>query len=156
MPHVDFLEMVLADEVARRERRSAGVRAQAAHVDPTMVAEASDDTATVTYDRAIRAELTTLRLVDDNHHALILGPVGVGKTFLATALGHIACRRRYSVHFERVDKLFKRLKAARLDNSVEAELRKLISIVEDFALCPLNPPTLTTSTSWSSSCTARG
>ena len=142
MPHVDFLEMVLADEVARREKRSAGVRAKAAHLDPSMVADAWDDTAAVTYDRAIWAELTTLRFVDENHNALILGPGGVGKTFLATALGHIACRRRYRVHFERADKMFKRLKAARLDNSVESELRKLISVdllvIDDFALHPLD------------------
>ena len=51
MPHVDFLEMVLADEVARRDRTSAGVRAKAAHLDPTMVLEAWDDTASVTFDR---------------------------------------------------------------------------------------------------------
>jgi DNA replication protein DnaC len=142
MPHVDFLAMVLADEVARRDRTSAGVRAKAAHLDPQMVAEAWDDTAAVTYDRAVWAELTTLRFVDEHHNALILGPVGVGKTFLATALGHIACRRRYRVHFERSDKLFKRLRAARLDKSVEAEMRKLVGvdllIVNDFALQPLD------------------
>ena len=90
--------------------------------------EAWDDTASVTFDRAVWAELTTLRFVDDNHNALILGPVGVGKTFLATALGHIACRRRYRVHFERADKMFKRLKAARLDKSAEAEMRKLVGV----------------------------
>lgn len=60
MPHVDFLETVLADEVARRDARSAQVRAKAAP-------------------------------------------------------GHIGCRRRYRVHYERADKLFKRMKAARLD-----------------------------------------
>ncbi|MGH9018836.1 MAG: ATP-binding protein, partial [Acidimicrobiales bacterium] len=59
MPHVDFLEMVLADEVARRDRTSAGVRARAAHLDPAMVQEAWDDTANVTYDRSVWAELTT-------------------------------------------------------------------------------------------------
>ena len=142
MPHVDFLEMVLADEVARRDRTSTGVRAKAAHLDPSMVAEAWDDTAAVTYDRATWAGLTTLRFVDENHNALILGPVGVGKTFLATALGHIGCRRRYRVHFERADKMFKRLKAARLDNSAEAEMRKLVGvdllIIDDFALHPLD------------------
>jgi DNA replication protein DnaC len=142
MPHVDFLEMVLADEVAGRDRTSAGVRAKAAHLDPTMVTEAWDDTAAVTYDHAIWTELTTLRFVDANHNALILGPVGVGKTFLATALGHIACRRRYRVHFERADKMFKRLKAARLDKSVEAEMRKLVGVdlllMDDFALHPLD------------------
>lgn len=142
MPHVDFLEMVLADEVARRDRTSAGVRAKAAHLDPTMVLGAWDDTASVTYDRSVWAELTTLRFVDENHNALILGPVGVGKTFLATALGHIASRRRYRVHFERADKMFKRLKAARLDKSAEAEMRKLVGVdlllIDDFALHPLD------------------
>ena len=142
MPHVDFLEMVLADEVARRDKTSAGVRAKAAHLDPAMVLGAWDDTASVTYDRSVWAELTTLRFVDENHNALILGPVGVGKTFLATALGHIACRRRYRVHFERADKMFKRLKAARLDNSAEAEMRKLVGVdlllIDDFALHPLD------------------
>lgn len=142
MPHVDFLEMVLADEVARRDKTSSSVRAKAAHLDPTMVADAWDDTASVSFDRSVWSELTTLRFVDDNHNALILGPVGVGKTFLATALGHIACRRRYRVHFERADKLFKRLKAARLDNSAEAEMRKLVGVdlllIDDFALHPLD------------------
>ncbi|MHB1089382.1 MAG: ATP-binding protein [Acidimicrobiales bacterium] len=142
MSHVDFLEMILADEVARRDSSSALLRAKAAHLDPTMVAEAWDDSAAVTFDRALWSELTTLRFVDNNHNALILGPVGVGKTFLATALGHIGCRRRYRVHFERADKLFKRMKAARLDNSVDAEMRKLVAmdllVLDDFALHPLD------------------
>ena len=71
-----------------------------------------------------------------------MGPVGVGKTFLATALGHAAIRRRYSVHFERADQLLKRLKAARLDNSHDAEIRKLLRvdllILDDFCLQPLD------------------
>jgi DNA replication protein DnaC len=142
MPHVDFLEMVLTDEVSRRDRTSAGVRSKAAHLDPTMVLEAWDDSAAVTFDRSVWSELTTLRFVDDNHNALLLGPVGVGKTFLATALGHVACRRRYRVHFERADKMFKRLKAARLDNSADAEMRKLVGVdlllIDDFALHPLD------------------
>jgi IstB-like ATP binding protein len=68
--------------------------------------------------------------------------VGVGKTHLATALGHIAVRRRHNVHMARADKLFKRLKAARLDNTVEAEMRRLahvqLLILDDFALQPLD------------------
>lgn len=69
--------------------------------------------------------------------------VGVGKTHLATALGHIAIRRRLSVHASRADKLFTRLRAARLDNSLEAEMRKIarvdVLILDDFALRPLDP-----------------
>lgn len=64
------------------------------------------------------------------------------QTHLATALGHIAVRRRVGVHMLRADKLFKRLEAARLDNSVEAEMRRLahtpLLIIDDFCLQPLD------------------
>ena len=62
----------------------------------------------------------------------------MGKTFLANALGHIAIRRSHSVHTERADKLFKRLRGARLDGSYEDEMRKLhrveLLIIDDLAL----------------------
>ncbi|MGH9283676.1 MAG: ATP-binding protein, partial [Acidimicrobiales bacterium] len=142
LPHADFLEMVLTDEITRRDRASASVRARAAHLDPTMVVEAWDATAKVSFDAAVWAELTTLRFVEDKANALMLGPVGVGKTFLASALGHIACRRRFSVHFERADRLHKRLKATRLDATHEAEMRKLMRVdllvLDDFALQSLD------------------
>jgi DNA replication protein DnaC len=96
----------------------------------------------VTDDRAVWTELCSLRFIDGGHNAVIMGPVGVGKTFLATALGHAAIRRRYSVHFERCDRLLKRLRASRLDNSHDVEMRKLLRldllIVDDFALQPLD------------------
>ena len=69
--------------------------------------------------------------------------VGVGKTHLATALGHIAVRRRRTVAMARADKLFKRLTAARLDNTLDYEYRRLTTvellIIDDFALQPLTP-----------------
>jgi DNA replication protein DnaC len=142
MSHAEFLELVLADEVDRRERTSADLRARAAGLDPAMTLDRWDDTAKVTYDRRIWRELTSLRFVEAGHNALIMGPVGVGKTFLATALGHAAVRRRITVHFERCDRLLKRLRASRLDNSHDAEMRKLIRvdllIIDDFALQPLD------------------
>lgn len=70
-----------------------------------MVLEAWDENAKITHDHGIRTELITLRFVEQARNSFILGPLGVGKTFLATALGHIACRRRVSVHFERTDRL---------------------------------------------------
>jgi DNA replication protein DnaC len=64
--------------------------------------------------------------------------VGVGKTHLAGALGHIAIRRRRTVHMATAAKLLKKLKAARLDNSLDAEMRRLagveLLILDDFAL----------------------
>jgi DNA replication protein DnaC len=141
LPHHDFLEMLLADEVTRRDQQAAALRARAAHLDPTMVLEAWDDTSAVAFDRTVWAELCSLRFLTNAHNVLIMGPVGVGKTFLANALGHAAVRRRYSVHLERADKLFKRLRAARLDHSYDEEMRKLhrveLLILDDLALHPL-------------------
>jgi DNA replication protein DnaC len=128
LSHLEFLEQLLCDEAQRRDTTSAGLRARAAHLDPAMVLEAWDGTAEVTYDRAVWSELVSLRFVEQADNVLVLGPVGVGKTFLATALGHIACRRKVSVHFERAEKLHKRLKAARLDATYDAEMRKLIGV----------------------------
>jgi DNA replication protein DnaC len=98
LPHADFLELVLADEVARRETNSAALRARAAGLDAGMRIDTWDTTSAVRYDQQHWAELTSLRFLDGPHGALLLGPVGVGKTHLATALGHIAIRRRHSVH----------------------------------------------------------
>jgi DNA replication protein DnaC len=138
LPHADFLALILSDEVDRRDRTSAELRARTAKLDPGMRLETFSADSTASYDRQLWAELCSLRFLDDTRGALILGPVGVGKTHLATALGHIAIRRRRSVIFSRADQLFRRLKAARLDNSVEVEMRKLarvdLLILDDFAL----------------------
>ncbi|MDT5034379.1 MAG: hypothetical protein QOC94_4550 [Actinoplanes sp.] len=142
LPHADFLHLVLADEVSRRDTNSAALRARAAGLDPLMRLDNWDSSAAVRFDLQQWNELTSLRFLDGPHGALLLGPVGVGKTHLATALGHIAVRRRVSVHMTRADKLFKRLKAARLDNTVEAEMRRLahiqLLILDDFCLQALD------------------
>lgn len=66
----------------------------------------------------------------------------MGKTFLATALGHAAVRRRYSVHFERWGRMLRRLGARRLDNSHDVEMRRLLRVdllvIDHFALQPLD------------------
>ncbi len=138
MPHQDFLVMLLSDETSRRDANAATARAQRAHLEPDMQIERWDESAKVTFDRMMLNEVVSLRFVESGANVAIVGPVGVGKTFLAHALGHIACRRGHSVLVVRADKMLKSLKHARLDNSHEAELRKLIAvdllIVDDFAL----------------------
>jgi DNA replication protein DnaC len=142
LPYADFLELLLADEVSRRDTNSAMLRARAAGLDPAMRLDTWDPSAAIRFDQQLWNELCSLRFVDTAHGALLLGPVGVGKTHLATALGHIAVRRRHSVHMLRADKLFKRLKAARLDNTLDAEMRRLshiqVLIIDDLCLQPLD------------------
>ena len=142
MPHQDFLELVLADEISRRERLAAERRARVAHLDPTMVLEAWDESTPVRFDRQLWNELCSLRFLADASCVLILGPVGVGKTMLANCLGHIAVRRQRSVLMVRTERLLKRLKAARLEGTYDQELRRLIRVdlllLDDFGLYPMD------------------
>ena len=121
MPHQDFLELILADEISRRERLAVERRARVAHLDPTMVLEAWDESTPVRFDRQLWNELCSLRFLEDASCVLILGPVGVGKTMLANCLGHIATRRQRSVLMFRTERLLKRLKAARLEGTHEQD-----------------------------------
>ncbi len=138
LPHQDFLLMLLGDEVERRESNAISIRAQRAHLDPTMQLESWDATAKVQYDHELLNELASLRFIESHNHVVIVGPVGVGKTFLAHAIGLAACRRKYSVLAVRADKMLKNLRHARLGNTYEAELRKLLPpdllIIDDFGL----------------------
>jgi len=142
LSHVAFLELVLADEATRRDNTSAHRRARAAGLDPGMRLDTWDESATVRYDHTLWNELTSLRFLDGPHGACVLGPVGVGKTHLATALGHIAVRRRVPTLMLRADAMFKRLRASRLDNSTEVEMRRLAQVrlllIDDFALQPMD------------------
>jgi DNA replication protein DnaC len=83
----------------------------------------------------------SLRFLEGHQNVVVLGPVGVGKTFLATALGHVACRHRYQVHFTRADEMLRKLRQSRLDNSREALMTELSTIdllvIDDFALEPM-------------------
>jgi DNA replication protein DnaC len=143
MAYQEFLTVVLADEVERRDRAGAASRARAARLDATMVLEAWDDTTESVFDRQLWSELTTLRFVDDVRDLCIAGPVGVGKTFMASALGHIAVRRHYSVLMVRADQALKRLRASRIDGTHDGELRRLIRpdllLIDDFCLQAMDP-----------------
>ena len=134
----DVLLTLFTDEIQRRLQQRHARRARLAGLSDALVFDAWDRTAKITYDVALLDELRTLRFVDKHHHVLIVGPVGVGKTMLAHALGHLAVQRDLSVHCESADKLFHRLRASRLDNTYEQELRRLCDIdllvIDDLAL----------------------
>lgn len=141
MSFEDLLLLVLSDEISRRESSSTQRRAKDAGLDPSMAIEQWDKTAKVTYDKRVFAELMSLRFLEAHQHVIILGPVGVGKTFLATALGHVACRHRFQVMFTRADEMLRTLRQSRLDNSRDAVMTQLCTvdllIIDDFALEPM-------------------
>ena len=137
----DLLLLVLSDEITRRDSTSTERRAKEAALDPGMHIERWDKTAKVTYDKRVFAELMSLRFIEAHQHVIVLGPVGVGKTFLATALGHVACRHRYQVIFTRADDMLRTLRQSRLDNSRDALIVQLCTvdllIIDDFAIEPM-------------------
>lgn len=138
----DLLLMLLTDEIARRDNAAADNRANDAGLDPTMRLEHWDKTSKVSFDKRVLAELASLRFLEAHRHVCILGPVGVGKTFVANALGHLACRHGYNVTFARADETLRRLRQSRFDNSRDAEMIALTTvdllILDDFALEPMS------------------
>lgn len=138
----DALLIVLSDEVQRRDRNRLVSRAKKAQLLPSMVFDAWDPDAEISYDRHLLDELRLLKFLEQHHHVLIMGPVGVGKTMLAHALGHLAVQRDYSVQCESADKLFQRLRGSRLDDTHATEMRRLrnvdLLIVDDFGLRALS------------------
>jgi DNA replication protein DnaC len=138
----DLLLMILTDEIARRDNTAADTRAAEAGIDPTMRLELWDKAAKVTFDKRMLSELVSLRFLETHRHVCVLGPVGVGKTFIAQALGHIACRHGYHVRFTRADEMLRTLKQSRFDNSRDAQMTALTSVdlllVDDFALEPMS------------------
>jgi DNA replication protein DnaC len=81
--------------------------------------------------------------IEKQEHVLFYGPAGVGKTHLAQALGHAACRQGYEVLYTKAVKLFRSLLAARADHSWERRIKKYLNpdllIIDDFGLTTLNP-----------------
>lgn len=141
LPLEDFLLGLFTDEVERRHGTSTARRAAAAGLDPDMLFERWDKSAKVSFDRRVLQELTSLRFVEAERNVVVLGPVGVGKTFVANALGHVACRSGFNVRLHRADDLLRRLKQSRLDNSREALMTELCTvdllIIDHFALEPM-------------------
>ena len=88
VPHQDFLLLILSDEVSRRDSDATVLRSERACLEKGAQLEQWDDTANVTFDRTVLNELASLRFVDAHNHVAIYGPSGVGKTFMACALGH--------------------------------------------------------------------
>jgi len=138
----EVLLALLTDETQRRAQQRHQFRARMAGLQPDLVFDRWDATSKVTLDRRLLNELRLMNFVEQHHHVLVVGPVGVGKTMIAHGLGHLAIARERSVHCETAEKLFHRLRASRLDGTHEREMRRLLKvdllIIDDLALRPMD------------------
>lgn len=143
LTHLEFLEMVFSDEVDRRNHDALTRRLITSKVNHDEVLENFDWDAKITLDRDRLKGLIGLEWIERKENVLFTGPVGVGKTFIANALAHVACRKNKSVMVVKAAQMFKNLYAARADNSLEKELIKLIAprllVIDDFGLQRLSP-----------------
>ena len=138
LSYAEFLELILNDEIQRREDTNVATRLRSASVDLDQTFERFDWDAAITVDRDRLKDLFSLEFIGHKENVLICGPVGVGKTFIANALAHSACRRGHKVLMLRAATMFKKLLQSRADNSYGRELIKLIGaellIIDDFGL----------------------
>ena len=92
-------------------------------------------------DRKLMRTLASSEWVRQHQNLLLIGPTGIGKTWLACALAHRACRDGFFALHKRIAELFRELATARADGSIGQWLVKLsridVLVLDDFAMAPL-------------------
>jgi DNA replication protein DnaC len=93
-------------------------------------------------DKSLFLSLSTCQWIRDHHNILITGPTGVGKSFLACALGHRACMEGFKVLYSRAPRLFHELSVARGDGRYGKLMNQLakthLIIIDDWGLTALS------------------
>ena len=142
LDYAAFLKIILSDEVTRREQRRLEVHLQKAGFEELCRLEDFDWSTPITLDRRLLDTVFSLDFLPRHEHVLFVGPVGVGKSFLAQALGYAAVRAGYSVRFVRADDFFKAMAQARVDHSLEKTFRSFLApdllVLDDLGLHKLN------------------
>ena len=138
LDYADFLQTLLADEVVRRDHRRMEMHIEKAGFEEVCRLEDFDWSASITLDRRLLNAAFSLDFLNRREHVLFVGPVGVGKSFLAQAIGYAAVRAGYGVRFIRADDFFRTLAQARVDHTLEKTFRSFLSpdllIMDDFGL----------------------
>jgi DNA replication protein DnaC len=145
LSHPEFLALVLSDEYERRENKKLGLRLRKANFQGDRTLESFKfDQPGLNVNKAQIFDLATCMFVDEQVNALIVGPTGVGKSHLAQAIGHQACRRGFDVLFCSFNKMLGQLRAGRADGSYDRKLQSFLRpdllILDDFGLKPLKSP----------------
>jgi DNA replication protein DnaC len=139
--HLTFLQLMVQDEIERREAKKLAQRLSRASFEEQKSLEGFDFAFNPKIKRALITNLATCIFIERKEHVLIYGPAGVGKTHLAQAIGHEACRKGYEVLFVKSVKMLRSLHAARADQSWEKRIKKFLRpdllIIDDFGLTAL-------------------
>lgn len=138
LDHAAFLQILLADEITRRDDRSLETHLRAAGFEETCRLEDFDWTAKITVDRRVLDAVFSLDFLNRHEHVLFVGPVGVGKSFLAQAIGYAIVRAGHNVRFTRADAFFRAMAQSRIDHTLEKTFRSFLTpdllILDDFGL----------------------
>src|SRR6202030_3219663 len=142
LAHAEWLALLLDREATDRYERRLRARLRYARLRHQAAVEDVDYRTARVLDRALFQALTAGRWIEEAQNLIIEGPAGVGKSWLACALGHKACRDNRSVLYQRVPKVFPELALARGDGRYARILRSLtgvqLLILDDWGLEPLD------------------
>jgi DNA replication protein DnaC len=142
LSHADWLGLLLDREVTHRRDKRLAARLRYARLRQNAVIEDVDYRTPRGLDRGLFQQLANGAWIDAHDNLILCGPTGVGKSWLACALAHKACRDNRSVLYQRVPKLFADLALARGDGRYARILRSLAAvqllILDDWGLEPLD------------------
>ena len=122
--YLEFLESLLEDEISRRDNKALALRVQRARFDSVCTLAEFD----FSYNPKIPApqirDLVRGGYITANQSIIICGPVGVGKSHVAQALGHAACQQGHSVLYAKTNRLLADLGGGHADGTFDTRLRR--------------------------------
>jgi len=142
LSHAEWLGLLLDYETTGRQQKRFEARVKRAKLRQEAAVEDVDYRAGRGLDRALFLKLTSCQWIRDHRHLILCGPTGIGKSWLACALGHKACRDDFSVLYLRVPRLFAALDLARGDGRY-AKLLASLARTDLLILDDWGPETLT-------------
>jgi DNA replication protein DnaC len=119
MPYTEFLALLIADEVARRDQKRFASRLRRAAFRSHKTLDQFNFDFNPKINAALIRELITCRFIDEHVAILIAGPCGTGKSHIAQTIGHAAVRQGHDVMFASQSQLLGSLHAARATDSFE-------------------------------------